>query len=44
MKAHFDLLDQQTERALEGGGAARIAAQHKKGKLTARDRVWPVVG
>mgnify|MGYP003376250215 FL=1 len=39
MKEHFDLLDQQTEKALEGGGPARVAAQHKKGKLTARERV-----
>lgn len=27
------------EEALAGGGEARIAAQHKKGKLTARERV-----
>lgn len=39
MKEHFDLLDQQTGKALEGGGPARVAAQHKKGKLTARERV-----
>ncbi|HMC97799.1 MAG TPA: carboxyl transferase domain-containing protein, partial [Flavobacteriales bacterium] len=39
MKEHFDTLDARTARALEGGGAERIAAQHKKGKLTARERV-----
>jgi acetyl-CoA carboxylase carboxyltransferase component len=27
------------EQALQGGGAERIAAQHKKGKLTARERI-----
>lgn len=32
-------LQQQTEKALLGGGAARIESQHKKGKLTARERV-----
>lgn len=26
-------------QALEGGGAARVAVQHKKGKLTARERL-----
>lgn len=39
MKEHFDALDARTSKALEGGGAERIAAQHKKGKLTARERV-----
>ncbi|HUX85204.1 MAG TPA: acyl-CoA carboxylase subunit beta [Chitinophagaceae bacterium] len=28
-----------TEKALQGGGEARIEAQHKKGKLTARERL-----
>ncbi len=27
------------EQALQGGGAERIASQHKKGKLTARERI-----
>lgn len=26
-------------QALEGGGAARVSVQHKKGKLTARERL-----
>jgi propionyl-CoA carboxylase beta chain len=32
-------LERMRELALAGGGAARIEAQHKKGKLTARERV-----
>jgi propionyl-CoA carboxylase beta chain len=39
MKAKFDLLGKKTEEALKGGGEDRIAAQHKKGKLTARERL-----
>ena len=39
MKAKFDLLDSKREKALEGGGKSRIEAQHKKGKLTARERI-----
>ena len=39
MKEKFDHLDAMTARALKGGGEERIAAQHKKGKLTARERV-----
>jgi propionyl-CoA carboxylase beta chain len=35
----FDILDRKNEEALLGGGETRIAAQHKKGKLTARERV-----
>jgi propionyl-CoA carboxylase beta chain len=35
----LDVLQQKTEQALQGGGAARIASQHKKGKLTARERI-----
>jgi propionyl-CoA carboxylase beta chain len=35
----FDILDRKNEEALLGGGEVRIAAQHKKGKLTARERV-----
>ena len=27
------------EAAMQGGGADRVAAQHKKGKLTARERL-----
>ncbi|MCH7487342.1 MAG: acyl-CoA carboxylase subunit beta [Proteobacteria bacterium] len=32
-------LDSQRRRARRGGGKARVAAQHKKGKLTARERI-----
>ncbi|HXS38174.1 MAG TPA: carboxyl transferase domain-containing protein, partial [Flavipsychrobacter sp.] len=33
------LLKKKTDQALEGGGAKRTADQHKKGKLTARERL-----
>ena len=36
---HFDLLATKAHQALQGGGEERIAAQHKKGKLTARERL-----
>lgn len=32
-------LEEMNRRALEGGGAARIAKQHEAGKLTARERI-----
>ena len=32
-------LDEKRARAAMGGGAKRIAAQHAKGKLTARERI-----
>ncbi|TAN47850.1 MAG: acyl-CoA carboxylase subunit beta [Rhodospirillales bacterium] len=32
-------LDEKRERARKGGGERRIAAQHNKGKLTARERI-----
>jgi propionyl-CoA carboxylase beta chain len=35
----LELLQKKNVEALKGGGDARIAAQHKKGKLTARERV-----
>jgi propionyl-CoA carboxylase beta chain len=35
----LDLLHQKTALAEQGGGADRIAQQHKKGKLTARERL-----
>lgn len=34
-----ELLTNMREKALEGGGKARIESQHKKGKLTARERI-----
>ena len=36
---HTEKLDEMRKRALAGGGDQRIAAQHKKGKLTARERL-----
>ncbi|MDZ4772402.1 MAG: acyl-CoA carboxylase subunit beta [Planctomycetota bacterium] len=35
----IERLHRMRELALQGGGADRIAAQHKKGKLTARERI-----
>lgn len=35
----LELLQKKNAEALKGGGEARIASQHKKGKLTARERV-----
>ncbi|WP_144603252.1 acyl-CoA carboxylase subunit beta [Algoriphagus algorifonticola] len=35
----IELLKKKNAEALLGGGEARIAAQHKKGKLTARERI-----
>jgi propionyl-CoA carboxylase beta chain len=35
----FKTLENKTEEALKGGGEARIEAQHKRGKLTARERI-----
>jgi propionyl-CoA carboxylase beta chain len=32
-------LDELNEKALEGGGAARVVKQHEAGKLTARERI-----
>lgn len=42
MKKHqekFEILQQKNEEVLLGGGKARQDAQHKKGKLTARERI-----
>ena len=39
MKDILDKLEQRRAQAREGGGKARIEAQHKRGKLTARERV-----
>ncbi len=39
MKDIIDKLEQRRARAREGGGKARVEAQHKRGKLTARERV-----
>ena len=39
MKDVLQELEQRRERARKGGGEKRIAAQHAKGKLTARERI-----
>ena len=39
MKKALSILQQKQEEAKLGGGQSRIDAQHKKGKLTARERV-----
>src|SRR5262245_16305221 len=39
MKEIIDKLEARRARAREGGGKARIEAQHQRGKLTARERV-----
>lgn len=38
-KEKFESLDQLNREAFLGGGASRQEAQHKKGKLTARERI-----
>ncbi|MTI22428.1 acyl-CoA carboxylase subunit beta [Fulvivirga sp. RKSG066] len=35
----YELLQEKNDEALLGGGKKRIEAQHKKGKLTARERI-----
>ncbi len=39
MKTKIQILESKIEEALQGGGEKRIASQHKKGKLTARERI-----
>jgi propionyl-CoA carboxylase beta chain len=39
MKKKFELLEAKKDEAKLGGGQKRIDAQHKKGKLTARERI-----
>ena len=39
-KDKFELLKKKNEEALLGGGEKRIESQHKKGKLTARERIY----
>lgn len=36
---HLTTLRHMREKALQGGGAARVEAQHAKGKMTARERL-----
>ncbi|RZK49129.1 MAG: acyl-CoA carboxylase subunit beta [Pedobacter sp.] len=39
MKNKIDLLEEKIQQAYLGGGEKRIESQHKKGKLTARERI-----
>ena len=39
MQDILEKLEAKREGARQGGGARRIAAQHEKGKLTARERI-----
>ena len=39
MKDKLELLERRSAEAEQGGGADRLAAQHKKGKLSARERL-----
>ncbi|KAF1788506.1 ClpP/crotonase-like domain [Phytophthora cactorum] len=39
LRQPLEELEQARKRALEGGGAERVAKQHEKGKLTARERI-----
>ncbi|MDB5287490.1 MAG: methylmalonyl-CoA carboxyltransferase [Mucilaginibacter sp.] len=39
MNKKLEILQKKRDQALEGGGQARIESQHKKGKLTARERL-----
>src|SRR5512134_1445915 len=39
MRDKLDLLGRRGAEAEQGGGEARVAAQHKKGKLSARERI-----
>src|SRR5262249_60563742 len=44
MKDILDKLEERRGRARAGGGQARIEAQHKRGKLTARERLELLMG
>jgi propionyl-CoA carboxylase beta chain len=39
MREKLELLERRREEAEQGGGAARVKAQHDKGKLSARERL-----
>jgi acetyl-CoA carboxylase carboxyltransferase component len=42
-KQHMEALLEKADRIREGGGAKRIAKEHKKGKMTARERVAALI-
>src|SRR6059058_6644888 len=39
MREKLDLLERRIAESEQGGGAARVKAQHAKGKLSARERL-----
>jgi len=39
MREKLELLQQKRSESEQGGGAERIATQHQKGKMTARERL-----
>jgi propionyl-CoA carboxylase beta chain len=39
LQPKFDELERKNQEALLGGGELRIEQQHKRGKLTARERI-----
>ncbi|MCC6384824.1 MAG: acyl-CoA carboxylase subunit beta [Bacteroidia bacterium] len=39
MNKKFKTLEEKRDQALQGGGTKRVESQHKKGKLTARERI-----
>ena len=39
MQEVLDKLEERRQSARAGGGEKRVAAQHAKGKLTARERI-----
>ncbi len=39
MKDKIKILEDKIDQAKQGGGAAKVESQHKKGKLTARERI-----
>lgn len=40
MKNKIEILKEKLEKGKLGGGRVRIESQHKKGKLTARERIY----
>ena len=39
MRKKLELLERRRAESEQGGGEARVAAQHRKGKLSARERI-----
>src|SRR5215470_875345 len=43
MKDKLNALEKKRDEALQGGGKKRVEQQHKKGKLTSRERIQLLV-